>query len=378
MKDKYYSVSLRVSLMSVVVNIILTLVKLILGIISNSVAIITDAIHSFSDLATTLVVIFSINISKKPADRRHPFGHGRAEDVGGFAVSFILFLVGIAFFKESLMRLVQPQAVKITVEIIIAILITALVKLFLGIFTSNRARRIKSSLLSTDALHHYSDLYTSLAVFIGLIFVKNGFVSIDAWLGIFVSLFIVFAAVKQGRLFIDNLIGKQISGDDDKKIRSIVLSFPRVESVHGINVHSYGRNRIISLHIVVQKNLSLEDAHSLADSIEKKIYSEGLGKCLVHVDLQKVSLGGRRSDIEKAITYLVDFYPAVTGYHSLDMICTENKNIINFHIMLDKGTSLEDAHHMSHAISSFLKTNFNLSQVNIHIEPDEEVNHNDR
>ena len=373
MRNKYYSISLRISLVSILVNLSLSLLKLILGFISNSISIITDAFHSFSDLITTVAVIFSLRLSTKPPDKKHPFGHGRIEDIGGLFVCFVLAIVGFNFFQESLHRLISPKELRITNEVIILIFVTAIVKLILGLFTTVFAKRINSSILSTDAFHHYSDFFTSLVISIGLVFVQRGLFYFDALLGILVSLLIIFWAGKSAKEFIDNLIGKEVPLDTYQKIREIVFTFSKVESVHGINIHSYGRRRIISLHIVVQRDLSLDEAHSIADSIEKKIYKKGLGKCVVHVDLKKELIRKETSYIERCIRRLIRFTSNLRDFHAVEIISTEDKDILNFHLILDKNTSLEESHKISHKVASFLKKKFSFSQVNIHVEPYKEV-----
>jgi len=369
MKDNYYSLAKKISIVGIVVNIILGVLKLVVGIVTNSIAIIADAFHSFSDLITTFVVIVSLHLSTKPADKRHPFGHGRVEDIGGLLVSFILGFVGLRFLKTSFMRLFNPERVVITEGVIAVIFVTALVKLFLGIYTSVSSKKINSFILHADALHHYSDFFTSLIVSAGLLFVWRGKLKFDCYLGVFVAFVILFWAIKMAKEFIDNLIGKELSPETYNKIKDTVFSFPNVEGIHNINIHSYGHRKIISFHIVVERDLSLEEAHRLADSIEKRLVNEGWDNCIVHVDIARNSFHFRRSSIEKVIVRLVRRVSFLKGFHNLEVITTETDNILNFHLLIDKNVSLEESHAISHRISNLLKKKFSLSQVHIHVEP---------
>jgi len=369
MADRYYSSSIKVSIFGIIVNVILGLAKLIVGIVSNSIAIIADAFHSFSDLVTTLVVIISLIFSRRPPDKRHPFGYGRVEDVGGLLVSIILVLIGVGFFRSSIIRLSKPPHLDITQVVIIFVFITAVIKLFLGIFTDVFSKKLHSAILHTDAAHHYSDFLTSLIISLGLIFIRRGNVFIDAYIGIFIALVIMFWALKLAKEFIDNIIGRDAPGEIYENIRKAIFSFPHVEEVHEINIHSYGHKRIISLHVVVKKDLSLIEAHSIADSIEKKILKEGLGECVVHVDIQEPLIRARRSDVEKAIGRIIRWVSSLKGFHNIEVITTEAESILNFHLMIDENISLRDSHRIYHRISGFLRKRFNFSQVNIHIEP---------
>lgn len=369
MHKKYYPLSLKITFISIVVNFILSLVKFIIGIISNSISIITDALHSFSDLASSLVVGFSLKLSRKPADRQHPFGHGRIEDIGGLLVCFIFALVGFHFFTESLARLTDPPKLVITTGFIILVIFSAIVKLFLGIFTSIFAKKIDSQLLFSDASHHYSDFLTSFAVFVGLLYVRKGFYRADVYLGFVVSLIIMFWAIKLGKKFIHSLIGSKASRELYQKIREIVFSFPKIENVHDIAIHAYGHKRVISLHVVVKNSLSLEEAHTLADSVEKKIFKDNLGKCVVHVDLEKKPSKKRKTDIEKNILQLIRGFNDIKDFHGLEIIHTETLSILNLHLLFDKNITLEKSHEITHQISHLLKGKFGFSKVNIHVEP---------
>jgi len=369
MADKYYSLSIKVSILGIVVNIILGFAKLIVGIASNSIAIIADAFHSFSDLITTLVIIISLIFSRRPPDKRHPFGYGRAEDIGGLLVSFILILVGVVFFKNSLIRLMNPPHLHITKAIVIFVFITAVVKLLLGIFTDIFSRRIHSVIIHTDAVHHYSDFFTSAVISLGLIFIREGNFYLDAYMGIFIALVVISWALILAKEFIDNIIGNEAPQEVYERIKNTIFSFPHVEGVHEINIHSYGRKRIISLHVVVRKDLSLKEAHDVADNIEKKLFKDRLGKCVVHIDIEEFPFRARRSDVEKTIGRIISRVSSLKGFHHIEVITTEADSILNFHLILDENISLKDSHRIYHRVSKFLKKRFNFSQVNIHIEP---------
>ncbi|UCC95141.1 MAG: cation diffusion facilitator family transporter [Candidatus Omnitrophota bacterium] len=369
MKRNNHSLPLQISWFSIVVNIFLVAVKFLLGVLSNSISILSDAVHSLSDACTTGVVIFSLHASKKPPDRIHPFGHGRAEDIGGLILSILLLLAGINFLKDSIVRLFFPLPVEVNILFIGFILGAALLKLLLGIFTQRISKKANCPLLETDAFHHYSDCVTSFAVAGGLLFVKRGSLYIDSLLGAIISLVIIFWAQKTARQFINNLIGRGPSLFLRERIREIAYSFQFVEGVHDIEVHSYGKNNIISLHIELDSSLSLEEAHSIADSIEKRVYSENLGRCIVHVDLRRSAKPIEKKKIEKLIKRLKMLTKSVKDFHGVEIITTEERSILNFHLLLDKSTSLEKSHVISHRLSSLLQKKFNFSQVNIHIEP---------
>lgn len=287
MKEAYQDIVFAVSIRSVVYNIIVFIVKVFLAIFTRSISILTDAVHSLSDLLTTIVVMVSVKISKKPSDKIHPFGHGRAEDIGGLILTIVLILVGVEFFKDSLFRCFSRPDVKISILSIIILASTALVKLWLWIITSRASRKISSDILNSDGMHHLSDVVTTIVIVLGLFLVRKGFVIVDALLGIIVSFIIIVWGVRTAKVFIDNLLGKRAPQSLYHKVKGIALANDLVKGVHGIEIHSYGYNRIISLHIEVDVSLTLQQAHACADEIEKKVLASHLGRCIVHVDLIK-------------------------------------------------------------------------------------------
>jgi cation diffusion facilitator family transporter len=280
----YYLLSRKISWVGILVNLALSIVKFIIGLVSNSVAIIADAFHSLSDIVTTAAAIISLKFSAKPADKKHPFGHGRLEDVGGLFIAFILGVIGFGFFYNSVSRLFKPESVNISELIIVIVTITAVVKLILGVFTHSKSLKIGSDILYTDAMHHYSDFFTSLVIALGSLFTAKGLIYIDSCLGILVAIVIIIWSFKLGKQFVDNLIGRQASPEIIAKIKTIASAPSEVKGVNQVNVHRYGRLNIISLHIILDGELRLRDAHQIADWVEKSIKEKGLGNSIVHVD----------------------------------------------------------------------------------------------
>lgn len=368
-RDNYYRLSLKISLFSIAINLLLAGVKLALGIISHSISILGDCVHTLSDVITTLVVILSVIISKKGPDKEHPFGHGRIEDIGTLIIALLIFLAGCNFFRLSFLRFYSYSGLKVTNLFIGIIFLTAVIKLILGFVTSKVSRKINSYLLVSDSRHHYTDFLTSLCVGTGLIFVKNGLLFVDALVGIFVSIVIMFWAVNLTRSVVDRLIGKKPSSKLYKEIKAIAAGFPQIKNLHDLNIHSYGKTNIITFHIELERDLSLEEAHSVADTIEKKVYHQGLGKCIVHVDLSKKAYFTQKKEIAETLGKLTRAIKKIKDFHGLKIFISEDRTILNLHLMIDKNTSLDEAHKISHKVSDLFKDKFGFSSVNVHVEP---------
>ncbi|UCD15899.1 MAG: cation diffusion facilitator family transporter [Candidatus Omnitrophota bacterium] len=369
MKDNFYSPAFKICWLSILANFFIALIKFTIGFFSNSISILSDGAHSLGDLFTSIIVIFSLKVSKRPADSVHPFGHGRAEDVGGLILSLALIIIGFAFLKDSFLRLFSPEPVKINLLFISIVSVAAVVKLILGRFTQNISRRISSPILEIDAFHHYSDFFTSIAVVAGLFFIRRGVVYVDSIIGMGVSIVIIVWGLTTGREFISKLMGKKEPVAFYEKVRQIASSFPFVEGVHDIEVHSYGENKVIFLHVEMSPSFSLEEAHSVADNIEKKIYQSNLGRCIVHIDLKGTPAAVDKKELERLMSRISNFTKDIKGFHDMKILSTEAGTIVNFHLLLEKNVSLEESHILSHRLAAFLKEKFNFSQVNIHIEP---------
>lgn len=369
MNSEYHTRSLQVSFVSIVVNALLIAVKLFVGIISNSMAIIADAFHSLSDVITTIVVIVSMYISKKPADSHHPFGHGRVEDIGGLFVSLILGGVGGKLFTASWQRITSPQPVHIHWGIIILILLTGIVKFILGYVTQRTARDVHSEILRVDAFHHHADSLTSFLVVVGLIFVERGLVYVDGIIGMVMSLLIVGWAVISLKGFIDNLIGKDAPPYVYERIKDIVSSFEGVEGMHDISVHSYGHNYIISLHVKVPGTLSLAEAQTVAEGVERRIEKEDLGKCIVRVDIGTSQNIVSVPKVAGVIRQFIKKNPLVEDFHKIEVVSTQKERILSFNLTVDAHITVKEAHRIYHQAEDYVKERMHFSRVDIHLEP---------
>jgi len=367
--DKYQSLSIKVSWLSIGVNLFISIAQFIIGINSKSISIMTDAADSLRDIVATGVVIFSLNFARKPADKEHPFGHGRIEDVGGVIVALFLLLMGLTFLKESFMRFIKPQPLTINFYIVSIMAVASVIKFLLGFITQFVSKKATSAILEADAFHHYTDCITTAIVAVGLVFVKFGFTYVDAILGFIIAFLIIWWSFKMLREFTDNLIGKCPPVEFCDKIKNIALSFTSVSGVHDVEIHSYGRNKVISLHIELSPQLSLQEAHSIADSIEKKINTENLGRCIVHVDLTGKAKTTQKEIVEKAIIRFIAKNKEIKDFHGLEIIVSEAMTIVDFHLCFSRNTSLEESHSISHKLSDFLKKQFGFTKINIHVEP---------
>ena len=284
---------------SIVANFIIFVLKLVFGFISNSIALIADAFHSLSDMASSGVVVFGFKMASKPADKEHPFGHGRAETIAALTISILIGFTGIEFIKTSITRFMNPNSIEVSWAVILVVLITIVLKEVLARLSYNLGDKINSSILIADAIHHRSDMWSSVLVLSAFGGAWLGYPKIDAIMGLGVAGMMIQSAYAIARTAIDDLLGKPVDTETIKNIKEYAMKSPEVSNVHDIVVHSYGAHRFISLHLEIAEGKSPESMHDIADSVEKLLSHEMEADVITHVD--PVSLEGKEIAIIKDI-----------------------------------------------------------------------------
>ncbi len=287
---------------SIIANLFMFILKLFFGIMSNSIALIADAFHTLSDMASSAVVVFGFRMASKPADKEHPFGHGRAETIAALTISILIGFAGIEFIKTSITRFMGEELVEINRILFAVVTCTIILKECLARLSFSLADRINSDTLKADGLHHRSDMFSSLLVLAAFGGVWLGYTAVDALMGLAVGAMMIQSSYTIARLAIDDLLGKPVDANTIKIIREFALQIPEVYNVHDIVVHSYGAHRFISLHIEIAEGKSPESMHDIADTVEKLISQELEADVITHVD--PVTIKGEEISIVKSIVEL--------------------------------------------------------------------------
>ncbi|MGQ9473588.1 MAG: cation diffusion facilitator family transporter [Candidatus Caldatribacteriaceae bacterium] len=272
-------------LVSIVGNVLLFLVKFLLGLSLHSVALMAEAFHSLSDVLTSLVVFLGFRWGDKPADREHPFGHGRIEQITTLVIALILFLVVYDLGSNSVQRILRPIPVESNSWVVIFMVASGLFKEWMARFSVFLGKKIDSQALIADAWHHRSDAIASMLVGFGLFMVRFGVYSLDGILGLLVVVFIAWVGIELLQESISFLIGKAPNKEFMEKLRTVILSVPGVLSFHDVLVHDYQSQKVISLHIKVQEDLTAREAHQIALEVQDRVREKlGNSKISVHID----------------------------------------------------------------------------------------------
>jgi len=284
---------------SICANLLLFVLKLIFGFLSNSIALIADAFHTLSDMVSSAVVVFGFKMASKPADKEHPFGHGRAETIAALTISILIGFTGIEFIKTSITRFLDPAAIELSWAVILVVITTIILKEVLARLSFNLGDKINSNTLIADAIHHRSDMWSSVLVLSAFGGTWLGYPKADALMGIGVAVMMIQSAYAIARSAIDDLLGKPVDKKTIKNIKEYAMQVAEVSNVHDIVVHSYGAHRFISLHIEIAEGKSPESMHEIADNVEKLLSEELEADVITHVD--PVTIDGEEISVVKGI-----------------------------------------------------------------------------
>ena len=261
----------RAGWISIGVNVLLFGFKYWAGIESGSVAIIADAWHTLSDSVTSIIVVISVWIASRPADKEHPFGHGRAEILATSIIGVLLTVIAVEFSIESIQRLIQREEASYGTLAIVVTAGSVLAKEGLARYSIIVGRRTGSKSLKADAWHHRSDAISSIVILAG-IFLNQYIWWIDGAMGLVVSLLILHAAYGILREVFHAFLGEK---PDEKTVENIndicARHYKKSVYPHHIHVHHYGAHTEMTMHIKLDKGLSLEEAHNIASMIEDDI-----------------------------------------------------------------------------------------------------------
>ena len=316
---------------SIIVNGLMFFLKLLIGLIIGSISVIADAFHTLTDVISSGVVIWGFNESEKPADKNHPYGHGRAEYVATLVIAILLIVAGIEFIESSIERIVNPTIIEPEWWMIISIFITIFIKMIVAQYAEYLSSKIASGTLHADAWHHRADAISSFLVATAMILGKYGYFQVDGWTGLIVALFIMWSGFGIAKEAVDDLIGKPPTIEEIYDIRKISLNVEGVIGVHDIAVHSYGKDKFASIHVEIDEQEDQMDAHLISENVEKTLNKKLGVSPTVHVD--PISITDPKT--KKVKKYLIENYSdheIISSFHDIRVVDTNKHHVILFGI----------------------------------------------
>jgi len=274
----------RVGILSILTNILLFIAKYWVGIATGSVALIADAWHTLSDSLSSIAVVVGLKMGRKPPDSEHPFGHERVELVATVLIGILLGIIGLNFFKESVNRLLDRESVEYSLAAKLVTIISVVAKEMLAQISFYYGKKDGSPALKADGWHHRSDALSSVIILIG-IFLGSKFWFVDGVLGLIVSFLILYTAWEIIKKAANEIMGKSPDEETLKTLKTLVDSSAGKDvMMHHIHMHYYGQHRELTFHIKLPRDMSLQEAHDIANDIEEKVRQEMNIEATIHME----------------------------------------------------------------------------------------------
>lgn len=267
-------------------NIALTIFKFFAGILGLSRAMIADAMHSFSDILTTIIAYIGICVGERPADEDHPYGHGNAETIAASLVSLIILVIGVWTGISAILAIIHEQFKAPLNIALLAAIISIIVKESLFRYTIKVGEKSNSPAVVADAWHHRSDAYSSIAALIGITAAKFSFLFLDPLAGVIISGFIISISFRLMRENVGIMMDEKPHPAFINNIRTIVGGIEGVRKIDSIKVHRRGPKFTIDLEVSVDSEISVDEGHRIAANIREVLLSkiQNIRDVMVHVN----------------------------------------------------------------------------------------------
>ena len=283
-------IAMHVSGVSIFVNLALSLFKLLAGLIAHSGAMISDAVHSASDVLSTVVVIIGVRLSGKKSDKEHQYGHERLECVSSIILSGLLMVTGVGIGISGIEKIIEgTEGQKLLIPgmlALIAAIISLVVKEWMFWYTRAAAKKINSGALMADAWHHRSDALSSIGAFVGILGARLGYPILDPIASVVICLFIAKASMDIFKDAIDKMVDHSCDEETVNKMKEVILAIPGVDRIDLIRTRLFGSKIYVDIEIAADGTMSLKDAHAIAEKVHDAMEGtfQNVKHCMVHVN----------------------------------------------------------------------------------------------
>ena len=347
MNDSREKTIIRTSIIGILTNVLLAVFKAAVGLLSHSIAIVLDAVNNISDAASSIITIVGTKLAGKEPDKKHPFGHGRAEYLTTMVISVLVLYAGLTALVESVKKILHPETPDYSRVTLLIIAVAVIVKVFLGRYVKEVGKRVHSDSLVNSGEDARLDAVISAATLIAAILYMTTGLKLEAWLGAVISLIIIKSGVDMLRDIISQILGERIEPELAKDIKNTILSFPDVSGVYDLVLNNYGPDTYNgSVHISIPDTYSANDLDELLRAITDKVYQ------VHHIILTAIGVYSVNTTDEETIamreavakTVLED--PHVKEFHGFYLF--KDKKMIRFDLVIsfdspDRKKTYEDA-----------------------------------
>ncbi|MBQ5824005.1 MAG: cation transporter [Clostridia bacterium] len=327
----------------IIVNLLLSAAKLVIGSITHSITITGDALNNLSDAGSSTISLLGFRIASKPADKEHPYGHGRVEYICGLGVSVIIMFMGFELIKSSINKIIEPQAPEFSYAAVIVLVLSILGKLWLALFNRKIGKAINSDTVDAVVKDSLSDMAATAVSIVSLILSQYFSLPFDGIFGVVVSLFVIWAGIGVFRTTLASLLGQPPEESTVKMFEEKIMSYDGVYGVHDLIVHDYGPGRcFVTAHAEVSSKSDIMESHDLMDVIEQEIQNDTGYIITLHMD--PIVMDDEQTNATKAI--VIDIINEINNslsIHDFRMVSGPHHTNLIFDVVLPYSSKIDSA-----------------------------------
>lgn len=324
-------------IVGIMYNLFLFAGKFFAGVITGAISITADAFNNLSDAASSIITLVGFDMAGKPADKDHPFGHGRMEYVSGLVVSLLILMMGVELFKSSVEKVLHPEVISEQWISYMILVVSIFVKFWMYMFNRSIGWKIHSETMKATASDSLNDCVSTAAVFGGMLIFHYFHLNVDGVVGIVVACFVLWGGYESVRDTLNPLLGESPDPELVTKIKEMVLRHEMVIGVHDIVVHDYGPGRrIVSLHAEVPATENIMEVHDVMDHIEMRLMEEYHCEATIHMD-PVVTNDEEVTETKKEVQDLVKGYDPDLSIHDFRMVKGPTHTNVIFDLLIPYG-----------------------------------------
>ncbi|MCR5561506.1 MAG: cation diffusion facilitator family transporter [Bacteroidales bacterium] len=269
------AIIIRTSVIGIGANVLLAAFKAVVGLLSNSIAITLDAVNNLDDALSSVITIIGTKLAGKPADRKHPYGHGRVEYITAMIIAVIVLYAGLTSFTESVRKILHPERPSYSAAALVIVASAVLVKIILGRYVKGVGEKVKSDSLVASGADASFDAVISASTLAAAILFMLFEISLESYLGAAISLVIIKSGYEMLSDTISEVLGRRVDQETADSVKTLTASFPEVQGVYDLTLHNYGPDKLIgSVHVEVDEGVSVNRIDEMSREITRKVYGE--------------------------------------------------------------------------------------------------------
>ncbi len=359
-------------LVGVVINVMLSVIKIIIGLIISSISVLADGVNNLSDSASSITTLIGFKISNSPADKEHPYGHGRVEYIAALIVSFMVILVGLQFTTSSIDRIRNPKPVEFEIITFTILIISIFSKVWLSIFNKKLGEKINSTGLKATAADALGDVLITSVVVLSIVLSQVTTFPIDGIVGLIVSFFIIYQGIGLIKYTIGPLIGEAPSREMVESIYEDLKKYDYITGAHDLLIHSYGEGKYMgTVDVEFPGDIDVITIHNVIDKAERELGEKYNISLVIHMDpLEKETK--ERYELRKNVKDIIKKDDRVESMHDFRVLEDENGKYIELHVVIngEKVDKEEIAEKIKEEIEKSIETVSNGLRAKVIIDVD--------